>query len=264
MSYCVFTYHLEWLHIFILFRFVFQLFAVPYIFSSGAFGMKYRVWTPLTRITPATPIHLLLANSTFRIHHTKKRNARNAMIMTVDVDDPWKSKAIVVSRLNQENGSLKQTLTSTIAALKEARTDNSRESNNNAIKENNELKLKRTELEAAMEESRRPTSSKIFPDTTEALTTHPNSLDKETFPGKEEMQQSLERLEMDLKETRRERDKLRQELKRLKQHLLEKETEEFEKMDEDSRLIEELRQTNEYQRSQISHLEKTLKQAMAN
>lgn len=42
------------------------------------------------------------------------------------------------------------------------------------------------------------------------------------------------------------------------------ETEESEKMDEDSRLIEELRQTNEYQRSQLSHLEKTLKQAIAN
>ena len=39
--------------------------------------------------------------------------------------------------------------------------------------------------------------------------------------------------------------------------------EESEKMDEDSQLIEELRQTNEYQRYQMSQLEKTLKQAMA-
>ncbi|VVB06512.1 unnamed protein product [Arabis nemorensis] len=134
-------------------------------------------------------------------------------------------------------------------------------------KENNELKLKRTELEAALEESRRPTSSKVFPDATEILTGHPSSLDKEkpeSFPGKDEMEQSLQKLETDLKETQRDRDKTRQELKRLKQHLLEKETEESEKMDEDSRMIEEFRQTNEYQRSQISHLEKTLKQAMAN
>ncbi|CAN7128815.1 unnamed protein product [Brassica rapa subsp. narinosa] len=132
-------------------------------------------------------------------------------------------------------------------------------------KENSELKLKRTEREAAWEESRRPNSSKVFPDTTEALTRYPSSLDKEpeTFPGKEEMEQSLQRLETDLKETQRERDKARQELKRLKQHLLEKEMEESEKMDEDSQLIEELRQTNEYQRSQMSQLEKTLKQAMA-
>ncbi|RID54622.1 hypothetical protein BRARA_G01927 [Brassica rapa] len=133
-------------------------------------------------------------------------------------------------------------------------------------KENNELKLKRTELEAAWEESRRPTSSKVFPDTTEALTRYPSNLNKnetEAFPGKEEMEQSLQRLETDLKETKRERDKARQELKRLKQHLLEKEMEESEKMDEDSQLIEELRQTNEYQRSQMSQLEKTLKQAMA-
>lgn len=35
-------------------------------------------------------------------------------------------------------------------------------------------------------------------------------------------------------------------------------------MDEDSRLIEELRRTNEYQRSQILGLEKTLKLAIAN
>lgn len=39
-----------------------------------------------------------------------------------------------ISRLNQENGSLKQNLTSTNTALKEARTDLSRASNNNAIK----------------------------------------------------------------------------------------------------------------------------------
>jgi chromosome segregation ATPase len=127
--------------------------------------------------------------------------------------------------------------------------------------------LKRSELEAALEESRKLTNSKVFPDATESLTRHPSTLDKEkpeSFPGKEEMEQSLQRLEMDLKETQRERDKARQELKRLKQHLLEKETEESEKMDEDSRLIEELRQTNEYQRSQISHLEKSLKQAISN
>ncbi|KAG2260848.1 hypothetical protein Bca52824_080142 [Brassica carinata] len=126
-------------------------------------------------------------------------------------------------------------------------------------KENNELKLKRSELEAALEESRRPTSSRVFPDATEALTRHPSNLDKKAFL-KEELEQSLQRLETDLKETRRERDKARQELNRLKQHLLEK----SEKMDEDSQLIEELPRTNEYQRSQISQLEKTLKQAMAN
>lgn len=39
-----------------------------------------------------------------------------------------------ISRLNNENGSLKQNLTSTNTALKEARTDLSRASNNNAIK----------------------------------------------------------------------------------------------------------------------------------
>ncbi|CAN6931174.1 unnamed protein product [Brassica oleracea] len=137
-----------------------------------------------------------------------------------------------------------------------------KEVNKTLEKENSELKLKRTELEAAWEESRRPNSSKVFPDTTEALTRYPSSLDKKETE-KEEMEQSLQRLETDLKDAQRERDKALKELKRLKQHLLEKEMEESEKMDEDSQLIEELRQTNQYQRSQISQLEKTLKEAMS-
>lgn len=41
------------------------------------------------------------------------------------------------------------------------------------------------------------------------------------------------------------------------------EMEESEKMDEDSKIIEELRQNNEYQRAQILQLEKALKQAIA-
>lgn len=85
----------------------------------------------------------------------------------------------------------------------------------------------------------------------------------EIFPEKEEMKKSLQNLENELKETRRGRDKAQQELKRLKQHLLEKEMEESEKMDEDSKIIEELRQNNEYQRAQILQLEKALQQAIA-
>ncbi|CAA7016884.1 unnamed protein product [Microthlaspi erraticum] len=134
--------------------------------------------------------------------------------------------------------------------------ENLKEVNKALEKENNELKLKRSELEAALEASWRSTSSKLFPEGTKEKS--------ESFLGKEDMEKTLQRLEKDLEEARREKDKARQELKRLKQHLLEKETEESEKMDEDSRLIEELRQTNEYQRSHILSLEKTLKQAMAN
>uniref|UniRef100_A0A1J3J1U6 Golgin candidate 4 n=1 Tax=Noccaea caerulescens TaxID=107243 RepID=A0A1J3J1U6_NOCCA len=140
--------------------------------------------------------------------------------------------------------------------------ENLKEVNKALEKENKELKLKRSELEAALEASRRSTSSKLFPEGTGALSS--NKEKPESFPGKEDMEKSFQRLEKDLEEARREKDKARQELKRLKQHLLEKETEESEKMDEDSRLIEELRQTNEYQRSHILGLEKTLKQAMAN
>ena len=43
-----------------------------------------------------------------------------------------------------------------------------------------------------------------------------------SFPEKEEMERSLQKLSKDLKDTKRERDKAVQELTRLKQHLLEK------------------------------------------
>lgn len=43
-----------------------------------------------------------------------------------------------------------------------------------------------------------------------------------SFPGKEEMELSLQKFDSDLKVARHERDKALQELKRLKQHLLEK------------------------------------------
>ena len=45
-----------------------------------------------------------------------------------------------------------------------------------------------------------------------------------SFPGKEQMELSLQNLDKDLKETRHERDKALHELARLKQHLLEKVT----------------------------------------
>ncbi|XP_038999713.1 golgin candidate 3-like [Hibiscus syriacus] len=100
------------------------------------------------------------------------------------------------------------------------------------------------------------------------------------------MELSLQKLEKDLRETRRERDTAFQELTRLKQHLLEKvagpltfygisgenfalyifkllmyyglsqrDSEESVKMDEDRKIIEQLRESNEYQRAHIAHLE---------
>ncbi|CAL5397745.1 unnamed protein product [Camellia sinensis] len=83
------------------------------------------------------------------------------------------------------------------------------------------------------------------------------------FPGKEEMELSLQKLEKDLKETCQQRDKALQELNRLKQHLLDKESEESEKMDEDSKIIEELREKNEFLKLQKLNLEKALKHAIA-
>ncbi|KAK4787372.1 hypothetical protein SAY86_011205 [Trapa natans] len=84
------------------------------------------------------------------------------------------------------------------------------------------------------------------------------------IPGREVLQQSLKNLEKSLEETCRERDKAKNELNRLKQHLLDKESQESEKMDQDTIIIEELRENNEHQKAKILHLEKALKQAIAN
>ncbi|KAF5464372.1 hypothetical protein F2P56_014451 [Juglans regia] len=133
-------------------------------------------------------------------------------------------------------------------------------------KENNSLKMEKNELEVALEMSRNA-QTEVRSDASQPLSKHPTSLNEEdnssgSFPGKEQMDQSLEKLDKDLKETRQERDKALQQLARLKQHLLEKESEESEKMDEDSKIIEQLRENNEYQKAQILHLEKALKQAI--
>lgn len=125
-------------------------------------------------------------------------------------------------------------------------------------KENSNLKNEKDKLEASLKAN----------GVSSADRSNINSINEkvhpmEVFPEKEEMKRSLQNLENELKETRRGRDKAQQELKRLKQHLLEKEMEESEKMDEDSKIIEELRQNNEYQRAQILQLEKALKQAIA-
>ncbi|XP_011037189.1 PREDICTED: golgin candidate 4 isoform X2 [Populus euphratica] len=121
-------------------------------------------------------------------------------------------------------------------------------------KENANLKMARNELEAALK-SKNSSPNETSPDEKVDSTT--------TSPRKVEMELLLQKLERDLKDTRHEKDKALQQLARLKQHLLEKESEESEKMDEDSKIIEELRQSNEYQKAQILHLEKALKQAIA-
>lgn len=112
-------------------------------------------------------------------------------------------------------------------------------------KENTTLKMEKSELEAAVKAS----SASDLSDPSKS------------FPGKEDMEISLQKMSNDLKKTQQERDKAVQELTRLKQHLLEKENEESEKMDEDTKVIEELRDSNNYLRAQISHLERALEQA---
>ncbi|KAK4339336.1 hypothetical protein RND71_040798 [Anisodus tanguticus] len=125
-------------------------------------------------------------------------------------------------------------------------------------KENSNLKNEKYKLEASLKATGVSSADRSNIDSISEKVHH-----MEVFPEKEEMKRSLKNLENELKETRRERDKAHQELKRLKQHLLEKEMEESEKMDEDSKIIEELRQNNEYERAQILQLEKALKQAIA-
>ncbi|KAJ6940445.1 hypothetical protein NC651_006550 [Populus alba x Populus x berolinensis] len=122
-------------------------------------------------------------------------------------------------------------------------------------KENANLKMAKNELEAALQRSRDSSPDKTSPDEKVDSTT--------TSPRKEEVELLLQKLERDLQETCQEKDKALRELARLKQHLLEKESEESEKMDEDIKIVEELRQSNEYQKAQILHLEKALKQAIA-
>uniref|UniRef100_A0A0R0IJV4 GRIP domain-containing protein n=1 Tax=Glycine max TaxID=3847 RepID=A0A0R0IJV4_SOYBN len=133
-------------------------------------------------------------------------------------------------------------------------------------KENTTLKLEKDELEAALKSRRM--ASQMSPDDSQIQNKVPSSNSdlpdpSKSFPGKEDLERSLHKLSKELKETQKERDKAVQELTRLKQHLLEKEFEESEKMDEDFKIIEELRDSNNYLRAQITHLERTLKQATA-
>ncbi|XP_057435723.1 golgin candidate 3 isoform X2 [Lotus japonicus] len=136
-------------------------------------------------------------------------------------------------------------------------------------KENTALKMEKNELEAALKASRMSFSQKMSPSASQIQNKESSSISdmsdpSKSFPGKEEMEISLQKLSKDLKETQREKDKAVQELTRLKQHLLEKESEESEKMDEDTKIIEELRDRNNYLKDQISNLERALKQSTAN
>ncbi|KAK7274283.1 hypothetical protein RIF29_15366 [Crotalaria pallida] len=135
-------------------------------------------------------------------------------------------------------------------------------------KENAILKMEKNEIAAALETSRKSFTDKMLSDASQIQNKDLSNISdipdpSKGFPGKEEMERSIQKLSKDLMEKQRERDKAVQELSRLKQHLLEKESEESEKMDEDTKIIEELRESNGYLRAQISHLERTLKQAIA-
>ncbi|KAE9460137.1 hypothetical protein C3L33_07916, partial [Rhododendron williamsianum] len=157
-------------------------------------------------------------------------------------------------------------------------------------KENYDLKMEKVELQAALKTASNSSVHKSSHDAQENPNKESNHLNEVvlnvqslgSFPGKEEMEKTMRKLEKDLNEARQKRDKALQELNRLKKHLLDKvayllvynvllsmnffqtsESEESEKMDEDNKIIEELREKNEYQKQQMLHLQKALKQAIA-
>ncbi|KAK9068323.1 hypothetical protein SSX86_012434 [Deinandra increscens subsp. villosa] len=139
-------------------------------------------------------------------------------------------------------------------------------------KENSNLKMEKNELKIALEVASKSLSSSsnvqffykmfFFPTMLHMQNTNCVQQVSGSYPGKEEMESSFQKMEKDLKETAQQRDKALQQLNRLKQHLLEKESEDSEKMDEDSKIIEGLRENNEILKAQIRHLEKSLNQAL--
>ncbi|ONK79203.1 uncharacterized protein A4U43_C01F3970 [Asparagus officinalis] len=124
--------------------------------------------------------------------------------------------------------------------------------------DNAKLKMEKNELEVTL--NLRSRSESI-------AANDPGFIDKNTSEliekATEDMELSMWKLKESLEQTSKERDKALQELDRLKQHLLEKELEESDKMDEDSKVIEELRATANYQRAHILQLERALKQETA-
>jgi hypothetical protein len=96
MLYCIVIYYHIWLYIFYFFRYSFEFFSVPYIFSGSTFRMSDIIGAPLTRKTSTSPVHLLTTYSTYRVHDTKNRSANNTVIMPIDVYEAWRAKTILM------------------------------------------------------------------------------------------------------------------------------------------------------------------------
>ncbi|KAI3987907.1 hypothetical protein MKX01_021021 [Papaver californicum] len=132
--------------------------------------------------------------------------------------------------------------------------------------ENTNHKIEKAELQVALERGPKSLHANGDADNPDSSDSHLSKLNEAgssvQFTEKEEVELSMQKLEKDLKEACRARDKVLQELTRLKQHLLDKELEESDKMDEDSKIIEELRTSCDYQKSKILRLEKALQQSI--
>ncbi|KAB2056404.1 hypothetical protein ES319_A11G099800v1 [Gossypium barbadense] len=210
--------------------------------------------------------HDKLVNVQIRLQEEHKRNESFQEELKLLKSDKDKRSAELSKVCNESNKKTIEIncLQKELNRWKDESSDDSMENMKRLVatleKENTHLKMMKNELEAALESSKKASTDKIDPIPSENLKVDSSG----SSPGKKETELSLQKLEKDLKETCCERDRALQELTRLKQHLLEKATEESEKMDEDSKVIEELRERNEYQRAQVAHLEKALNMAMAN
>ncbi|KAK4793823.1 hypothetical protein SAY86_011817 [Trapa natans] len=166
----------------------------------------------------------------------------------IQVRDELDKKISEISQLQMEMNMVKGEDASNVGSLKRVIAS--------LQKENTALRTEKNELEISLRNMSQATEK-------ESARNLNQEVGSSDIPGREELQQSLQNLEKSLEEACRERDKAKKELNRLKQHLLDKESEESAKMDQDSRVIEELRENIEYQKTQILHLEKALKQAIA-
>ncbi|XP_019420904.1 PREDICTED: golgin candidate 3-like [Lupinus angustifolius] len=192
-------------------------------------------------------------------------------ILKLERDKTYKEVNIVRSELNEK-----------VSEIKRLQLELARRENEEAVeavdslkrltktleKENSTLKMEKIEVEAALKSSRKSFTDKMLSGASQIQNNNASRINNmpdpsQNFPGEEEMERSIQKLSKELMETQRDRDKVLQELTRIKQHLLEKESEESEKIDEDGKIIEELRDSNDYLRAQISNLERTLKQAIA-
>ncbi|OVA18927.1 hypothetical protein BVC80_8935g27 [Macleaya cordata] len=215
-----------------------------------------------------------LANIQSKLNEEQKLNGsfqKELFALKVDKDKNTSEMKELQNKLNDKISEIRRLQSELTRRDYEEEATETSESLKRAIatleQENSNLKIEKAELEVALKMNVKSPPGNSFADDPDPSNNHSSNSNEVhsslSFLEKQEMELSIQKLDKDLKEACQERDKALQELTRLKQHLLDKELEESDKMDEDSKIIEELRANCDYQRSQILHLEKALKQAIA-